>query len=89
MVLSLQARDDQRARRAFFRVMEENLKFDTASVQAVKRGMLPLIPSLDPKNVINRSCTSHLALVTGLHNQSMPFQDNNPSLFALIPAVSF
>ncbi|KAK0222432.1 hypothetical protein EDD85DRAFT_861117 [Armillaria nabsnona] len=69
--------------------MEENLKFDTASVQAMKRGRLPLIPSLDPKNVINRSCTSLLALVTGLHNQSMSFQDNTPSLYALMPAVSF
>ncbi len=49
MVLSLQARDDQRARRAFFRVMEENLKFDTASVQAMKRGMLPLILRSTPK----------------------------------------
>ncbi|PBK61268.1 hypothetical protein ARMSODRAFT_1065091 [Armillaria solidipes] len=89
MGLSLQSRNDQRARRAFFCVMEENLRFDTPSIQAMKRGRLPLIPSLNPKNVVNRSCSSLLALVTDLHNQSMSFQDNTPSLFALMSAVSF
>ncbi|SJK98277.1 uncharacterized protein ARMOST_01540 [Armillaria ostoyae] len=69
--------------------MEENLRFDTPSIQAMKRGSLPLIPSTDPKDVLNRSCTSLLALVTGLHNQSLSLEDIASSLFALISAISF
>ncbi len=39
MTLSFQSGNNQRAHRAFFRVLEENLKFDTPSIQAMKRGV--------------------------------------------------
>ncbi len=91
--LALQATKSQRAHRAFFRVMEENLKFDSASIQEMKRGRVPLVPSLDPKDVLNRSCNSMLVLATWLRDQfllkpvSLP--NSTSSMIALMPAISF
>ncbi len=91
--LALQATKSQRAHRAFFRIMEENLKFDSASIQEMKRGRVPLVPSLDPKDVLNRSCNSMLVLATWLRDQfllkpvSLP--NSTSSMIALMPAISF
>ncbi len=92
MALALQASKGQRAHRAFFRVMEENLKFNTASIQDMKRGRLPVVPSLDPKDVVNLSCNSMLVLATGLSSQLLQpvcYADTTSSMEALIPAISF
>ncbi|SJK98282.1 uncharacterized protein ARMOST_01545 [Armillaria ostoyae] len=93
MALAVQASKSQRAHRAFFRVMEENLKFNTASIQDMKRGRLPVVPSLDPKDVVNLSCNSMLALTTGLRSQLLLqpvcLEDSTSSMVALIPAMSF
>ncbi|PBK80929.1 hypothetical protein ARMGADRAFT_818944 [Armillaria gallica] len=69
VTLISQAGINRRAHQTFFRVMEENLKFNTTSIQDVKRGRLPLVPSLDPKDALNLSCTSTLALATGIRNK--------------------
>ncbi|KAK0432987.1 hypothetical protein EV421DRAFT_1448610 [Armillaria borealis] len=93
MALGLQASQNHPARQAFFRVMEENLKFNTASIQDMKRGRLTLVPSLDPKDVLNLSCNSMLVLATSLRNQFLLqpvcLADWTSSMVALTPAISF
>ncbi len=93
MALGLQAIQNRLACQAFFRVMEENLKFNTASIQDMKRGRLPLVPSLDPKDTLNISCNSMLVLATSLRNQFLfhpvYFTDWTSSVVALMPAISF
>ncbi|PBK65530.1 hypothetical protein ARMSODRAFT_1006629, partial [Armillaria solidipes] len=95
MALGLQASQTRLARQAFFRVMEQNLKFDTASIQDMKRGRLPLVPSLDPKDVLNLSCNSMLVIATSLRNQFLlrpvctADADWTSSMVALMPAISF
>ncbi|KAK0432999.1 hypothetical protein EV421DRAFT_1910430 [Armillaria borealis] len=89
--LALQVPKSQRAHQAFVRVMEENLKFDMASIQDMKRGRLPLVPSLDPKDVLNISCSSMLAMATCLCDQFIQpiLADWTSSMVALMPAISF
>ncbi len=90
--LALQVTKSQRAHRAFFRVMEENLKFNTTSIQDMKRGRIPLVPSPDPKDALNISCTSMLAMATGLHDREVLqpiWADPTSSIVALMPAISF
>ncbi|PBK65529.1 hypothetical protein ARMSODRAFT_961209 [Armillaria solidipes] len=89
--LALQVTKSQRAYRAFFRVIEENLKFDTASIQDMKRGRLPLVPSLDPKDILNISCSSMLAMATHLRDRFIQpiLADWTSSMVALMPAISF
>ncbi|KAK0242167.1 hypothetical protein EDD85DRAFT_278375 [Armillaria nabsnona] len=93
MALGLKAIRNRLACQAFFCVMEENLKFDTASIQDMKRGRLPLVPSLDPKDALNISCNSMLVLATSLRNQFLfhpvYFTDWTSSMVALMPAISF
>ncbi|KAK0222787.1 hypothetical protein EDD85DRAFT_982995 [Armillaria nabsnona] len=93
MALGLQAGRNRLARQAFFRVMEENLEFNAASIQDMKRGRLPLVPSLNPKDVLNKSCSSMLALATSLRNQFLLqpvcLADWASSVVALMPATSF
>ncbi|KAK0437926.1 uncharacterized protein EV420DRAFT_1587006 [Desarmillaria tabescens] len=93
MALALQAGRNRRAHQAFFRVVEENLRFNTPTIQALKRGSFPLVPSLDPKDVVNRSCTSMLALATGIRDglllQPACLAESTSSMFALMPAISF
>ncbi|PBK61245.1 hypothetical protein ARMSODRAFT_981599 [Armillaria solidipes] len=93
MALAVQASKSQRAHRAFFCVMEENLKFNTASIQDMERGRLPVVPSLDPKDVVNLSCNSMLALTTGLRSQVLLqpvcLEESTSSMVSLIPAMSF
>ncbi|PBK73204.1 hypothetical protein ARMSODRAFT_953697 [Armillaria solidipes] len=93
MALGLKASRNRLACQDFFCVMEENLKFDTASIQDMKRGRLPLVPSLDPKDVLNTSCNSMLVLATSLRDQflfqPMCLVDWTSSVVALMPAISF
>ncbi len=93
MALASQAGKNQRAHQAFFRVMEENLKFGMTSIQDMKRGRLPLVPSLDPKDALNLSCTSMLALAAGIRNkyllQPVCIADTASSMLPLTPAISF
>ncbi|KAK0431000.1 hypothetical protein EV421DRAFT_2024784 [Armillaria borealis] len=93
MALAIQASKSQRAHQAFFHVMEENLKFNMASIQDMKRGRLPVVPSLNPKDVVNLSCNSMLALTTGLRSQLLLqpvcLEDSTSSMVTLIPAMSF
>ncbi|PBK75473.1 hypothetical protein ARMSODRAFT_949713 [Armillaria solidipes] len=93
MALGLQASQSRLSRRAFFHVMEENLKFNTVSIQDMQRGRFPLVPSLDPKDVLNLSCSSMLVLATCLRDQSLLKPVSLPgsisSMVALMPAISF
>lgn len=91
MALGLQASRNHLACQAFFRVMEENIKFNAASFQDMKRGRLPLAPSLDPKDVLNISCNSMLVLATHLRNQFLfhSSADWTSSVVPLMPAISF
>ncbi|KAK0433002.1 hypothetical protein EV421DRAFT_2023690, partial [Armillaria borealis] len=93
MALASQAGKNRRAHEAFFRVMEENLKFNTTSIQDLKRGRLPLMPSLDPKDALNLSCTSMLALATGIRYkyllQPVCIADTASSMLPLMPAIPF
>ncbi|KAK0226670.1 hypothetical protein IW262DRAFT_782615 [Armillaria fumosa] len=69
LALASQAGKNRRVHQAFFCVMEKNLKFNTTSIQDMKRGCLPLVPSLDPKDALNLSCTSMLALATAMQHK--------------------
>ncbi len=92
-VLALDACESQRAYQAFCRVMEENLTFNTASIQDMKRGRLPVVPSLNPKDVLNLSCNSMLALIrhlrSQLHLQHVCREDYTSVLDPFMPAISF
>ncbi|KAK0432998.1 hypothetical protein EV421DRAFT_1910429 [Armillaria borealis] len=57
--------------------MEENLKFDMASIQDMKRGRLPLVPSLDPKDCAQSQL------------QFNAYVDWTSSMVALMPTISF
>ncbi|PBK80928.1 hypothetical protein ARMGADRAFT_1039722 [Armillaria gallica] len=90
--LALQTTRSQQAYRAFFCVMEQNLMFDMASIQDMKQGRQPLVPLLDPKDVLNKSCSSMLALATGLRDRFLlkpTLADSAPSIVTLMPAISF
>ncbi len=93
MALASQAGKNRRTHQAFFRAMEENLKCNTTSIQDMKRGRLPLVPSLDPKDALNLSCTSMLALATGIRHkyllQPVCIADTASSMLLLMPAIPF
>ncbi|KAK0480299.1 hypothetical protein IW261DRAFT_1607784 [Armillaria novae-zelandiae] len=93
MVLGLQASQSRLSRQAFFRVMEENLKFNTVVIQDMQQGRLPLVPSIDPIDVCNLSCNSMLVLATCLRDQTLlkpvSLPDSTSSMVALMPAISF
>ncbi|KAK0495335.1 hypothetical protein EDD18DRAFT_1171752 [Armillaria luteobubalina] len=93
MTLGLEASKNRLSRRAFFHVMDENLKFNTVAIQDMQHGRLPLVPSPDPKDVCNLSCKSMLVLATCLRDQTLlkpvSLPDSTSSMVALMPAISF
>ncbi|KAK0493164.1 hypothetical protein EDD18DRAFT_1465036 [Armillaria luteobubalina] len=93
MELVSRACKSRRVHQAFFCVMEKNLKFNTTSIQDMKRGRVPLVPSLDPKDALNLSCTSMLALATAMQHKYLLqpgcLVETTSSVIPLSHALSF